>query len=150
MNGKIKQWRYFSQTIQNSSIAFAGGYLNIICAIINAFKKTISLNTEDDTKWAAQILMLRDKQNLLQQRLEQMNHNTRKPQWKKYDARMVNFPTLTEEDVRNICFGNYYFHFICSISSYAFSKVIIKSNKHKVISSNICSLQFLMKISSNS
>ena len=50
--------------------------------------------------------MLRDKQNQLQQRLERINQNKNKPHWKKYDAQMVIFPTLTAEDVQNICFGN--------------------------------------------
>ena len=82
-----------------------GGYLNIICAIINAYKPTNTLHTENDQKWAAQILMLRDKQNQLQNRLERINQNVQKPCWKKYDAKLVNFPTLTEVDVQNICFG---------------------------------------------
>lgn len=35
---------------------------------------------------------------------------------------MINFPILNEEDVRNICFGDYYFDLIFSILSYAFYK----------------------------
>ena len=51
--------------------------------------------------------MLRDKENQLKKRLEQMNESKNKPQWKKYDAQMVTFPMLSEEDVQNICFGNW-------------------------------------------
>jgi hypothetical protein len=51
--------------------------------------------------------MLRDKENRLQRRLRQMNGGNNKPQWKKYDAQLVIFPTLSEQDERNICFGNY-------------------------------------------
>lgn len=35
-----------------------------------------------------------------------MSTSSNKPKWKKYDSRMVIFPALSEEDVRNICFGN--------------------------------------------
>jgi hypothetical protein len=50
--------------------------------------------------------MLRDRENQLQKRLEAMKESNNKPQWKKYDAQMVVFPILSEEDVQNICFGN--------------------------------------------
>ena len=50
----------------------------------------------------------RFQENQPQQRLERINQNKNKPHWKKYDAQMINFPTLTEEDVQNICFGNWY------------------------------------------
>ncbi len=37
VNGQIKQWKYFNQTIQNSSLRFINDYLDIVCALINAF-----------------------------------------------------------------------------------------------------------------
>ena len=79
--------------------------MKIVCALINAFKKTSNIDTENDRKWAAQILRVRDRENQLQQRLERINRNKNKPHWKKYDAKTVIFPTLTEEDVEDICFG---------------------------------------------
>ncbi len=79
------------------------------------------MNTEKERKWAAQILMLRDRENQLQQRLERINQDKNKPHWKKYDAKMIHFPTLNEEDVQNICFGNYYFHFDATILRYLFT-----------------------------
>ena len=51
--------------------------------------------------------MFRDKENQLHQWLERIIKNKNKPHWKKYDAHMVNSPTLIEEDVQNIYFGNY-------------------------------------------
>ena len=106
VNGKIKQWRYFSQTIQNSSIPFIGGYLNIICTLINAYRKTSNTQSDNQKQWATRMLELRDKENQLEQRLQELNLSKNRPQWKKYDAQMVNFPILTEEDVQNICFGS--------------------------------------------
>ncbi len=83
-----------------------GGYLNIICALINTYTKTSNIDTDNEKKWSARILMLHDQENQLQQRLQQINEGKNKVHWKKYDAKMVIFPTLTEEDVQNICFGN--------------------------------------------
>ena len=50
--------------------------------------------------------MLRDKENQLQKRLQEINDSSNKPQWKKYNAQMVNFPILSEDDVKNLCFSN--------------------------------------------
>ena len=50
--------------------------------------------------------MLRDKENQLQKRLQEINDSSNKPQWKKYGAQMVNFPILSEDDVQKLCFGN--------------------------------------------
>jgi hypothetical protein len=118
VNAKIKQWRYFSQTIQNSNISRVGSYLSIICALINAYRETNTINTVIGREWAQQMRILRDKENRLQRRLEQMNSGDRKPQWKKYDAQLVIFPTLSEQDVRNICFGNYS---CVSLTKYSFN-----------------------------
>ena len=105
MNGKIKQWRYFSQIIQNSSIPSVGVYLNIICALINTYGTRNNIDTTTGRQWAAKMRMLLDKGNQLQTRLARMAQGNKKPQWKKNDAQMVIFPTLSEHDVRNICFG---------------------------------------------
>lgn len=107
VNGKIKRWRYFSNVIQNSSIPSVGNNLKIICALINAYHKPAIINKEEGEKWADQMLKLLDQGNQLQKRLELMASNKKKPQWKKYDAAMVIFPELSEEDVRNMCFGKY-------------------------------------------
>ncbi len=50
--------------------------------------------------------MLRDKENQLEKRLQQIDKREKKPQWKKFEAQMITFPTLSENDVENICFGN--------------------------------------------
>lgn len=105
VNGRIKCWRYFSNVIQNSSIPSVGDNLKIICAIINCYQKTSAIDSEEGERWADQMLGLMNAGNQLQKRLEGMISSKKKPQWKKYDATMVLFPELSEEDVRNICFG---------------------------------------------
>lgn len=105
VNGRIKRWRYFSNVIQNSTIPSVGDNLRIICAIINCYHKTPAIDNEEGERWVDQMLRLMDAGNQLQKRLEQMASSKKKPQWKKYDATMVLFPELSEEDVRDICFG---------------------------------------------
>ena len=118
VNGKIKQWRYFNQIIQNSNIPFVCSYLNIICALINAYKEASTLDKTTEKIWAAQMLTLRDKENQLQSRLDQLNASDKRPSWKKCNATMISFPTLSEQDVLNICFGNYHLILHNSINQY--------------------------------
>lgn len=107
VNGRIKRWRYFSNVIQNSSIPSVGDNLRIICAIINAYQNTPNIDNEEGERWTDQMLKLLHRANQLQKRLELMASSKNKPKWKKYDATMVLFPELSEEDVRNICFGEF-------------------------------------------
>ena len=53
------------------------------------------------------MLNLRDKQNKLEKRLQQINRSENKPQWKKFEAKMITFPILSKNDVEDICFGIY-------------------------------------------
>jgi hypothetical protein len=52
-----------------------------------------------------------NKKNILEERLNQLNRKN-KLVWKKYDAQFCIFPSLTEDDVRNISFGNVQFQFM--------------------------------------
>ena len=92
---------------QNSSIPYVGGYLNIVCALVNAYGKPSNIGTSNENSWAIQMVLLRDKQNMLQHRLEEMNMSKTKATWKKYDARTMNFPVLSVQNVQNICLGKY-------------------------------------------
>jgi hypothetical protein len=106
VNGKIKNWRFFSQTINNSNIPHTGDYLRIICALINAYHRTRVADTSAHEDWAIQMRNLVDKENRLKRRLELLASGTQKPRWRKYDSRMLLFPVLSEDDVRNLCYGN--------------------------------------------
>ena len=61
------------------------------------------------------MLMLRDKENQLEKRLQQIDRSEKKTHWKKFDAQMISFPTLSQYDVENICFGNYRLNFYRNI-----------------------------------
>ena len=118
VNGEIKQWRYFNQIIQDSNIPFVCSYLHITCALINAYKEASILDKITEKIWAAQMLTLRDKENELQSRLDQLNASDKRPSWKKCGAKMISFPTLSEQGVLNIYCGNYHLIIHNSINQY--------------------------------
>ena len=53
---------------------------------------------------AREMLKLLHSENTFQQYVEDLEHN-KHISWKKYDAQHCLFPTLSEQDVRNITFG---------------------------------------------
>ena len=103
VNGQLKQWKYFSQTIQNSSLRYISNYLYITCALINAYGSRCVKDIYSGAEMATRMLEKCRKINPVQARLAEMIRE--KMQWKKYDAQMFCFPELTEDDVRNLCFG---------------------------------------------
>ena len=96
VNVKIKQWRFFSQRIQNSNIPSAGDYLNIVCTLINAYHNTRVIDPSTERERAAQMFLLLNKRNRLKRRLHNLAFRGNKRRWKKYDSRMVIFPACSE------------------------------------------------------
>lgn len=103
VNCRIKQWKYFSQIIQNSSLPFISEYLEIVCALINAFCQTPVSDIHEGRESALQMLKVFNEANHVQTRLKRILNE--RLEWKKYDARMCLFPELDEADLRNLCFG---------------------------------------------
>ena len=83
------------------------------------------------------MLLLRDKRNMLQHRLEQMSASKPKPSWKKYDSRTIKFPVLSIQDVQNICLGKYLFMPNRNIYHNTITKETIKYDRPKAILSSI-------------
>ncbi|CAF4389714.1 unnamed protein product, partial [Rotaria magnacalcarata] len=106
INGKIKQWKFFNNIIQNSAIPYIEPRLHIICAFINAFASRATNNTHGGHEIAMQMRERLNRKNDLQQQLIQLN-NKNNLVWKKYNGEMCIFPTMNEDDVRNITFGTY-------------------------------------------
>lgn len=103
VNGQLKRWKYFRQTIQNSSLRFLSNYLDITCALINAYTPRCVKDIHAGAEIAAQMLEMCRKQNHDRIRLTAMLGE--KLQWSKYNAEILLFPKLTEEQVRNLCYG---------------------------------------------
>jgi hypothetical protein len=105
VNGKIKQWRYFNQVIPNSSISHVGDDLTIVCAIINAYCCTATLNVHGDKEIAIQMLEQLKKDNILEKHLSELDKQ-KLLKWNKYDGIFCLFPSLTPNDIKNITFGS--------------------------------------------
>ncbi|CAF2102623.1 unnamed protein product, partial [Rotaria magnacalcarata] len=105
VNAQLKQWKYFSQTIPNSSLCFLSNYIDITCALINAYGSRCVQDIHSGTEIATQMLQKCQTTNSVQLRLLELLET--KLQWKKYDAQLLIFPELTEQELRNICYGTY-------------------------------------------
>ncbi|CAF4165165.1 unnamed protein product [Rotaria sp. Silwood2] len=104
-NGKIKQFKYFNEIIQNSAISFVSDYLHIVCAIINAYLVPAIKDSHAGKEMATEMLNLLVSENALQKRLTELTNI----KWKKYDAKMCLFPILTIDDIRRYCFATVQF-----------------------------------------
>lgn len=104
VNSKIKRWRYFNQVIPNSSICHVGSDLSIVCAIINAYCSTATLNVHGDEDIATKMLEQLKKDNILEKRLSELEKQ-KLLKWNKYDGIFCLFPSLTPNDIKNITFG---------------------------------------------
>ncbi|CAF4762843.1 unnamed protein product, partial [Rotaria sp. Silwood2] len=103
VNGQIKQWKFFNQTIQNSSLRFISNYLEIICALINAFRPRPVSDIQAGSEVAYYMLQKFNQQNNIQLRLSEIAKE--RSGWKTYDANMCLFPELSQDDVRTLCCG---------------------------------------------
>ncbi len=103
VNGQIKQWIYFSNTIQNSSIHFISNYLDIVCALINAYGSRPVSDIHSGSEMAYRMLQAFNELNDIQIHLSKIAME--RSEWKKYDAQMCLFPELDEQDLGNLYFG---------------------------------------------
>ncbi len=105
VNGRLKQFKFFNQTIQNSSIPHLKDYLLITCAIINYFKEPLIKSKPEDRELAASMLALVNKRNVVHDMILEKNLLS-KTVWKKIDSsNYIDFPILSEEELRGITFG---------------------------------------------
>ena len=139
VNGKIKQWRFFSQTIQTSNIPS-------VCALINAYHNTRVIDPSAARERAAQMFLLLNRGNRLKRHLDNLALGENKPRWKKYDCRMIIFPACSEQDVWNICFDTLEKDCILMYPRFVCLKVTTKSSRRKVISKSIWNRRHWMKI----
>ena len=59
VNARIKQFKFFANIIQNSSLPFLGEYLLITCAIINRYQTPVKTNAPDDDQLAERMASLK-------------------------------------------------------------------------------------------
>ncbi|CAF4479933.1 unnamed protein product [Rotaria magnacalcarata] len=69
VNAQLKQWKYFSQTILNSSLCFLSNYIDITCALINAYGSRCVQDIHSGSEMATQMLQKCQTTNPVQLRL---------------------------------------------------------------------------------
>ncbi|CAC5400666.1 unnamed protein product [Mytilus coruscus] len=108
-NGRIKTWVFFNHVMPNSEIPYIGEYLRIVCSICNKYFKPLSSgDTQEDQLLGCKMIYLSKQNNLLKEKIESENlHRIRSSSWCKIDAASVDFPSITEEDLRNLTLGVY-------------------------------------------
>ena len=82
----MKRRKFFYQTIQNSSLRFISNYLEIICALINAFRPRCIPDLLAGSEVAYYMLEKFNQQNNIQLRLPEIAKEL--SGWKTYDARV--------------------------------------------------------------
>ncbi|XP_062596761.1 uncharacterized protein LOC134258244 [Saccostrea cucullata] len=108
-NGRIKRWKYLDRTVSNNQIPFIADYVRIVAAISNRYCPPLSTGTDDDQAIAMKMRHLSQKGNELRELVESEGWDRRPSQWKTLDADSValDFPILSEDEIRNITLGTY-------------------------------------------
>ena len=58
VNARIKQFKFFANTIQNSSLPYLEQYLSIACANINKYRPPIKMSTPEDIEIGQKMVTL--------------------------------------------------------------------------------------------
>ena len=124
VNARLKRFKWFSQTIQNSSIPFVSDYMTIVGALSNCFHVPMVTTSPDDDVIRRMSLLLTES-NVLQERLIQHDLQ-RHTIWQLIDIDNLPepFPVLSLDDIRSLTLDIrlFYQNFI---NSSPFSKVCI-------------------------
>lgn len=62
-NARLKQFKFLSNTVQNSSLPHLEKYLSIACAIINRYRSPIKISSAEDVEIGEKIITLVNQKN---------------------------------------------------------------------------------------
>ena len=65
-NRRIKEFKYFANTIQNSSLCYLENDLSVVCALINRYQRSIAISKADDTEIGQKLMKLLSQKNKIQ------------------------------------------------------------------------------------
>jgi hypothetical protein len=100
-NGHVKHFKWLNQTMQNTTIPQIRDYLQIACALINAYRAPAISSFSNHDPIAAKMLACLHEPNLLRTRL-----NNEVLHWSNNDtSNLVGFPILTIDEIRLITLG---------------------------------------------
>lgn len=61
VNARIKQFKFFTNTVQNSSLPHLEQYLLIVCALINQYQAPMKTSTPQDVQIGEKMISLRSR-----------------------------------------------------------------------------------------
>ena len=80
--------------------------LKVIAGLINCFSPPAILNKDADALWGEAMLHLINNQNTFKARIEREHLDTKR-NWVNMDTAICLFPSITEEQLRDITFGQF-------------------------------------------
>ncbi|XP_053388533.1 uncharacterized protein LOC128551660 [Mercenaria mercenaria] len=109
-NARIKQWQILNNVLPTSQLPYLTDYVRIICAICNKFKPPLS-QTKDrlaDIELGTKMFEIAKRKNELQNTVEEKLQSRTKQKWREVtESAVIDFPKLSEEQVRGITLGLY-------------------------------------------
>ncbi|CAF3956339.1 unnamed protein product, partial [Rotaria sp. Silwood1] len=108
VNSRIKQFKFLSNTVQNSSLPYLEQYLSIACALINRYQSPLKTNTSEDAEIGQKMIALRNQKKKFETFLDKNNLKKQSSKWERLNHTdiMDEFPVLCENDiVNNISLG---------------------------------------------
>ena len=100
-NSRLKHFKWLNQTIQNSTIPQIRDYLQIACALVNAYRAPAISSLSNDDQTVTKMLSCLHEPNLLRTRL-----NNEIIRWSNINASdLVDFPILTLDQIGLITVG---------------------------------------------
>ena len=106
VNARLKRFKWFSQTIQNSSLPSVPDYVAIVAALTNCFHSPLVTPSPDDDETVRRMNLLLTQSNVLQERLIQDNLQ-RHTAWQSIDIDDLPepFPKMSLDDIRSLTLG---------------------------------------------
>ncbi|XP_034316546.2 uncharacterized protein [Magallana gigas] len=106
-NARIKRWKYLAHVLPTNQVPFIGDYVRIVCALSNRYCKPLSTGSEDeDMALACKMRYLSTKVNSLQTFVEENCLDKKSVKWE-VATDSLEFPNISEDDIRNLTCGVY-------------------------------------------
>ena len=70
VNGQMKQFKFFSNTIQNLPLPHLEAYISIVCSIINRYRSPMVNSSAEDENIGRKILSLLNQKKTFEQVME--------------------------------------------------------------------------------
>ncbi|CAF3017429.1 unnamed protein product [Rotaria socialis] len=106
-NRCLKQFKYFANTLQNSSLVYLESDMSIACALINHYQPPMTRSKLEDEEIDVQIMQLRQQKNKIQLLLEENNLIRLFSLWEIINLTGIidGFPIMTQDGLEDLTFG---------------------------------------------